>query len=71
MAVSSGPKRAKADKDPTECLPPAKDAYCTYASDWSSTNLRWKLTADIAERAALRKLAAGCPTTTVTFTPAP
>ncbi|WP_435846646.1 HNH endonuclease family protein [Streptomyces chrestomyceticus] len=71
VAVSSGPNRAKGDKDPAEWLPPAKAAYCTYAADWTSTKLRWKLTADTAERGALRKLAAGCPTTTVSFTPAP
>ncbi|CAM5528726.1 MULTISPECIES: HNH endonuclease family protein [Streptomyces] len=70
VAVSSGPNRAKGDKDPAEWLPPAKAAYCTYAADWVSTKLRWSLTADTAERAALRKLAAGCPKTTVTFTPA-
>ncbi|MEU7154405.1 HNH endonuclease family protein [Streptomyces sp. NPDC045456] len=71
VAVSSGPNRAKGDKDPAEWLPPAKNAYCTYAADWVSTKLRWSLTADTAERAALRKLAAGCPTTKVASTPAP
>ncbi|MEU6965045.1 HNH endonuclease family protein [Streptomyces chrestomyceticus] len=70
VAVSSGPNRAKGDKGPAEWLPPAKAAYCTYAADWTSTKLRWKLTADTAERDALRKLAAGCPKTTVAFTPA-
>ncbi|MEN2424347.1 HNH endonuclease family protein [Streptomyces rimosus] len=71
VAVSSGPNRAKGDKDPAEWLPPAKAAYCTYTGDWVSTKLRWNLTADTAERAALRKLAAGCPKTKVAFTPAP
>ncbi len=71
VAVSSGPNRTKGDKAPAEWLPPAKAAYCTYAADWTSTKLRWNLSADTAERAALRKLAAGCPTTTVSFTPAP
>ncbi len=71
MAVSSGPNRAKGDKDPAEWLPPLKGAYCTYAGDWVSTKLRWDLTVDTAERAALRKLAAGCRSTTVAFTPAP
>ncbi|MFI2242526.1 hypothetical protein [Streptomyces chrestomyceticus] len=46
-------------------------AYRTYAGDWTSTELRRHLTIDTAGRAALRKLAAGCPTTTVPFTPAP
>ncbi|WP_033037423.1 HNH endonuclease family protein [Streptomyces monomycini] len=71
VAVSSGPNRAKGDKDPAEWLPPAKAAYCTYAADWTSTKLRWHLTVDTAERDALHKLAAGCPKTTVAFTPAP
>jgi len=71
VAVSLGPNRTKGDKDPAEWMPPAKDATCTYATDWISAKLRWKLTADAAEVKALRAVAAGCKGATVTFTPAP
>lgn len=71
VAVSSGPNRTKGDKDPAEWMPPAKDATCTYATDWITAKLRWKLTVDPTEARALRTIAAGCPDATVTFTPAP
>jgi hypothetical protein len=60
VAVSLGPNRTKGDKDPAEWMPPAKDATCTYATDWVTTKLRWKLTADRAEQKALRAIAADC-----------
>lgn len=53
--------RSKSDKDPAQWLPPAASAQCTYASDWVATKLRWKLTIDTKEQAALEKLAGGCP----------
>ncbi|MGW7639133.1 HNH endonuclease family protein [Streptomyces decoyicus] len=71
VAVSLGPNRAKGDKDPAEWMPPAKDATCTYATDWVTAKLRWRLTADRAEAKALRTVAAGCKAATVTFRPAP
>ncbi|MFE4016420.1 MULTISPECIES: hypothetical protein [unclassified Streptomyces] len=51
-------------------MPPAKDATCTYAADWVATKLRWALAADREEKNALAKIAAGCPDTTVSYTPA-
>lgn len=71
VAVSLGPNRTKGDKDPAEWMPPAKDATCTYVTDWVTVKLRWKLTADRAETAALQKTAAGCKGATVKVTPAP
>ncbi|MGV2916332.1 hypothetical protein [Streptomyces alfalfae] len=52
-------------------LPPLADAYCTYAADWTATKLRWGLTVDKAEAAALRKLAEGCGQQDVEYVPAP
>jgi hypothetical protein len=60
VAVSLGPNRTKGDKDPAEWMPPAKDAACTYVTDWVTTKLRWKLTVDGAERKALRTVSADC-----------
>ncbi|MFH9229023.1 HNH endonuclease family protein [Streptomyces lydicus] len=71
VAVSLGPNRTKGDKDPAEWMPPAKDATCTYATDWVAAKLRWKLTADRTETKALRTIAADCKGSTVSFTPAP
>ncbi|GAA2330331.1 hypothetical protein Scani_34080 [Streptomyces caniferus] len=71
VAVSLGPNRTKGDKDPAEWMPPAKDATCTYATDWVTAKLRWQLSADRAEIKALRTTAAGCKDATVTVTPAP
>lgn len=52
-------------------MPPAKDATCTYTTDWVATKLRWQLTADRAEAKALLRTAKGCPDATVRYTPAP
>jgi hypothetical protein len=41
-----------------------------YVAEWIATKLRWSLTADEAEVAALREVAAGCPDQTVTYEPA-
>ncbi|MFJ2271942.1 HNH endonuclease family protein [Streptomyces sp. NPDC087228] len=70
VAVTAKTNRAKADKDPAEWMPPAESARCTYLADWTGTKLRWKLTADDKERAALERLAKGC-TNTVKYEVAP
>ncbi|MFE7245725.1 hypothetical protein [Streptomyces sp. NPDC057580] len=46
-------------------------ARCTYLGDWTVTKLRWKLTADDKERAALEKLSEGCSDTVVKYEVAP
>ncbi|MFE7046059.1 HNH endonuclease family protein [Streptomyces atratus] len=71
VAVTAKTNRSKSDKDPSQWLPPAASAQCTYGADWVATKLRWKLTADDAERTALEALAAGCAGTTVTYEAAP
>ncbi|WP_347178694.1 hypothetical protein [Streptomyces iconiensis] len=63
VAVSPGPNRSKGDKDVAEWMPPDNSAVCRYASEWVATKLRWKLTADTAERDALRKHAKPCKET--------
>lgn len=67
VAVTAKSNRSKSDKDPATWLPPADAAHCTYAADWTGTKLRWGLTADDKERAALLKLAEACPDTTVQY----
>ncbi|MEV0696167.1 HNH endonuclease family protein [Streptomyces sp. NPDC050388] len=71
VAVTAKTNRSKADRDPAAWLPPAESAHCTYAADWTGTKLRWQLTADDEERAALVKLAEACPGTVVEYEVAP
>ncbi|MGI5473330.1 hypothetical protein [Streptomyces sp. CA-132043] len=56
-------------------MPPAKDATCTYATDWTAAKLRWQLTADRAEAKAkakaLQRIAKSCAEATVQHKPAP
>ncbi|WP_189908764.1 HNH endonuclease family protein [Streptomyces capillispiralis] len=70
VAVTARSNRSKADQDPAQWLPPAAGAHCRYAAEWAGTKLRWALTADTAELAALSDLAAACPDQTVTYEPA-
>ncbi|WP_331757573.1 HNH endonuclease family protein (plasmid) [Streptomyces sp. NBC_01650] len=71
VAVTAKTNRSKADRDPAEWLPPAASAQCTYGADWVGTKLRWKLTADAKERAALEQLAKNCADTVVKYEVAP
>ncbi|MGW2595451.1 HNH endonuclease family protein [Streptomyces sp. NPDC001515] len=60
VAVTAKTNRSKADQDPSTWLPPLAEARCTYAADWVSTKLRWGLTVDQSEAAALNELAETC-----------
>ncbi|MER5556933.1 HNH endonuclease family protein [Streptomyces sp. NPDC002793] len=71
VAVTAKSNRSKSDRDPGEWLPSAASAQCTYASDWVATKLRWKLTIDAKEQAALEMLAGDCPDTVVEYEVAP
>ena len=68
IAVSASSNRSKGDRDPALWLPPRAEALCTYVGDYVATKLRWKLTIDVREKAALIGVANDCRTTTV---PAP
>lgn len=71
VAVTAKSNRSKSDRDPAQWLPPATSAQCTYASEWVATKLRWKLTADTKEQAALEMMADDCPDTVVEYEVAP
>jgi hypothetical protein len=60
IAVSASSNRSKGDQDPAEWKPPRIEFLCDYAQMWSSVKIRWELTADAAEMAALRTMLAGC-----------
>ncbi|MFD4258256.1 HNH endonuclease family protein [Streptomyces sp. NPDC058534] len=70
VAVTARSNRSKADQDPAQWLPPAAAVHCRYVAEWVGTKLRWTLSADQAEAAALREVAMGCPDQTVTYEPA-
>ncbi len=48
-------------------MPPAAEGHCRYIAEWTATKLRWSLTADETEVAALREAAAVCPDQQVTW----
>ncbi|PWI05427.1 HNH endonuclease [Streptomyces sp. NWU339] len=70
VAVTARSNRSKADQDPAEWLPPAAAVHCRYVAEWVGTKLRWALTVDETEAAALRDAATDCPEQTVTYEPA-
>ncbi|MFG3323912.1 HNH endonuclease family protein [Streptomyces sp. NPDC048171] len=70
VAVTARSNRSKSDQDPATWLPPAAEVHCRYIAEWVGTKLRWRLSADEVEAAAVREVAAGCPNQTVTYEPA-
>ncbi|WP_030420392.1 HNH endonuclease family protein [Streptomyces sp. NRRL F-5065] len=69
VAVTARSNRSKADQDPAQWMPPAAEVHCRYVAEWVGTKLRWNLTADKAEMAALQDVAGGCPEQNVLFEP--
>ncbi|KAA6222134.1 HNH endonuclease [Streptomyces albofaciens JCM 4342] len=60
IAVTDNVNQAKGDKDPAEWLPPKTSYHCTYARMWVSVKHAYGLTADKAEKAALKKILDRC-----------
>ncbi|MFE0722570.1 HNH endonuclease family protein [Streptomyces sp. NPDC058848] len=69
VAVTARSNRSKADQDPAQWMPPATEVHCRYIAEWVGTKLRWNLSADETEVAALREVAGGCPEQSVTYEP--
>jgi hypothetical protein len=67
-AVTAHSNRAKADRDPSDWLPPYKPAVCEYITAWVTVKLRWALTTDPIEQSTLTTTAADCPNALVTTT---
>ncbi|MFJ8194998.1 hypothetical protein ACIQ8D_35465 [Streptomyces sp. NPDC096094] len=70
-AATARSHQSTSDQDPAEGLPPAGEAHCRYLAEWEDMKLRYALSADEAEAAALREVADGCPEQTVTYEPTP
>ncbi|MEU5757100.1 HNH endonuclease family protein [Streptomyces sp. NPDC047829] len=69
VAVTARSNRSKADQDPAQWMPPAAEAHCRYIAEWVGTKLRWNLTADETELAALQEAASSCPDQQVMYEP--
>ncbi|MFJ9900335.1 HNH endonuclease family protein [Streptomyces sp. NPDC091280] len=68
IAVSAASNRSKADKDPSEWLPPYAGYQCQYDTDWIADKTRWGLSIDATERNALTQQLADCPDRPITVT---
>ena len=64
VAVTASSNRSKGDRDPSEWMP--RLGACRYVRQWVAVKIRWRLTADRAEKQALRRTAAGCPDSRIT-----
>ena len=67
-AVSAASNRSKGDQDPAHWLPPLTSFRCTYATEWVAVKVRWRLSVDSLERAAIRRILSSCPARTATVT---
>lgn len=59
VAVTAAVNQAKGDRDPSEWLP--DNDQCRYIAEWVAVKKRWRLTANLAEKATLAEVADGCP----------
>jgi hypothetical protein len=60
LAVSAWSNRDKGADDPAGWRPPDPGWWCAYTDAWVAVKLRWQLTADAAEVAALHDMARRC-----------
>ena len=66
--MSAASNRSKADKDPSQWLPPFAGYQCRYVTDWITDKTRWGLSIDTVERDALTRQLADCPDQPITVT---
>lgn len=60
IAVTASSNRSKSDRDPAEWMPPRTAYHCTYVNDWIAVKVKWRLSVDPAEYAALDRMLASC-----------
>jgi hypothetical protein len=63
-AMPNAMNQAKSASGPESWMPPAN--RCRYVEIWTAMKIRWRLSADSNERAALIKYADGCPNNMIT-----
>jgi hypothetical protein len=69
IAVTGGSNRQKSDRDPAEWVPSNKAYLCEYLTNWVSIKVRWGLSIDKLELAALSTNLKSCKVTKVTVNP--
>jgi hypothetical protein len=69
IAVTGGSNRSKSDQDPAEWMPTNKAYTCEYIANWISIKVRWSLTIDSKEKAALEANLKGCKATKIVVNP--
>jgi hypothetical protein len=60
IAVTAASNRSKSDRDPADWLPVNTGYRCTYLYTWVQVKLRWGLSADPVELAAIQEQAQFC-----------
>ena len=60
IAVSASSNRSKSDRDPADWLPPLASYHCQYVEDWERIKVKWELSVDQSEFAAIRSILARC-----------
>jgi hypothetical protein len=55
-AVTDEVNQSKADKDPSNWMPPMRSAWCSYLGDWVAIKVRWQLSMDELEAGRIRNL---------------
>lgn len=53
LAVSASSNRSKSDRDPAEWLDVRREFVCEYLADWLAVKVRWELSIDDLEKAAI------------------
>lgn len=66
VAVTDSVNQSKSDQDPAEWMPTQEK--CRYVGEWVAVKVRWRLTVDSSEKAALTSLSSSCSNTTITTT---
>lgn len=66
VGVTDNVNQAKGDQDVAEWLPQYDN--CRYLREWVAVKIRWRLSADSAEKGALGDLLGGCTDQTITVT---
>jgi hypothetical protein len=66
VGVTAAVNRSKGDQDVAEWLPSIN--HCRYIKDWVTAKIRWGLSQDSSEKAALQDVASGCTNSTITVT---
>lgn len=71
IAVTGPSNRSKSDQDPAEWMPTNKAYTCDYIANWVSIKVRWELTIDAKEKAALIANLKGCKPAKIVVNPLP